>query len=200
MIMVFLPFPGGWSWRREEKDHEESKIWECRPGGGTPSNQIIYSSLRHDQRSWNQAAGDQEVRGRNQEGKRSRVVEAPSLYKRREQGREFDFRRRSERLCLCWCKVQTQILCSLFIFCHLSGPVYHHWPTPVRNIGTWDEKMILQKQNPSLSSSFLGWNRCQESPHKFSKSGHCRILRKLHFSILKKRIFKRLVKIDFFRK
>ncbi len=66
---------------------------------------------------------------------------------------------------------------------------------------TWDEKMILKKQNPpSLSSSFLGWNRCQESPHKFSKSGHCRILRKLHFSILKKRIFKRLVKIDFFRK
>ena len=46
--------------------------------------------------------------------------------------------------------------------------------------------MIIQKQNPpSLSSSFLGWNRCQESPHKFSKSGHCRILRKLHFSILK---------------
>ena len=65
---------------------------------------------------------------------------------------------------------------------------------------TWDEKMILKKNPPSLSSSFLGWNRCQESPHKLSKSGHWRILRKLHFSILKKRIFKRLVKIDFFRK
>ena len=58
--------------------------------------------------------------------------------------------------------------------------------------------MILKKLNPpSLSSSFLGWDRCQKSPHKFSKSGHWRILRKLHFSILKKRIFKRLVKIDF---
>ena len=44
--------------------------------------------------------------------------------------------------------------------------------------------MILKKLNPpSLSSSFLGWDRCQKSPHKFSKSGHCRILRKLHFSI-----------------
>ena len=70
-----------------------------------------------------------------------------------------------------------------------------------REMNTWDEKMILKKQNPpSLSSSFLGWNRCQESPHKFSKSGHCRILRKLHFSILKKRILKRLVKINCFRK
>ena len=49
---------------------------------------------------------------------------------------------------------------------------------------TWDEKMILKKLNPpSLSSSFLGWDRCQKSPHKFSKSGHWRILRKLHFSI-----------------
>ena len=37
--------------------------------------------------------------------------------------------------------------------------------------------MILKKLNPpSLSSSFLGWERCQKSPHKFAKSGHCRIL------------------------
>ena len=50
--------------------------------------------------------------------------------------------------------------------------------------GTWDEKMILKKLNPpSLPSSFLGWNRCQKSPHKFAKSGHCRILRKSHFTV-----------------
>ena len=52
---------------------------------------------------------------------------------------------------------------------------------PTYLIDTWDEKMILKKLNlPSLSSSFLGWDRCQKSPHKFSKSGHWRILRKLH--------------------
>ena len=41
----------------------------------------------------------------------------------------------------------------------------------------WDEKAILKKSNPpSVPSSFLGWDRCQKSPHKFAKSGHCRIL------------------------
>ena len=35
--------------------------------------------------------------------------------------------------------------------------------------GTWDEKMILKKLNPpSLPSSFLGWDRCQKSLHKFA--------------------------------
>ena len=108
---------------------------------------------------------------------------------------------------------QTQSFC-VFCFCfsalfgfYLFGFLLQYFPfswlrppAKVHFLFTWDEKMILQKQYPpSLLSSFLGWNRCQESPHKFSKSGHCRILRKLHFSILKKRIFKRLVKIDFFR-
>ena len=36
---------------------------------------------------------------------------------------------------------------------------------------TWDEKVILKKLNPpSLAPSFLGWDRCQKSPHKFAKS------------------------------
>ena len=44
---------------------------------------------------------------------------------------------------------------------------------------TWHQKRFLDKLNPpSLSSSLFGWERCQESPHKFSKLGHCRILRK----------------------
>ena len=50
---------------------------------------------------------------------------------------------------------------------------------------TWDEKVILMKKNvPCLALWFLGMSWWWEWPHKISKSGHWRILRKLHFCIL----------------
>ena len=67
--------------------------------------------------------------------------------------------------------------------------------------GTWPEKAIFQKLNPpSVLSSFLVWDRCQESPHKFSKSGHWGILRNLHFSIFQNNAFLRILYIYVFSK
>ena len=57
-----------------------------------------------------------------------------------------------------------------------------HWESWFISEDTWDEKVILMKKNvPWPALGFFDTSWWWEWPPKFSKSGHCRILRKCTF-------------------